>query len=108
RSPAIDLTLFEKWGDVSKIKQIILTRFNQILKWIGNRLLGEVMKKGFRNRLYVGIALIPYFIGSWIIFDKFGKMTAVASSLMIIGALLAYHVELRSKDDKDSKESNKK
>ena len=65
------------------------------------------MITNIRKRLYVGLALIPYFVGSWIIFDRLGKLIAVAVSLMIIGALLAFQVDLMSKNKQDSKESDK-
>ena len=63
--------------------------------------------KSVRNRLLVILGLIPYFVGSWIIYDRLGKMIAVAISLMFIGALLAFQAELKSKIKPDSKDADK-
>ncbi|MDD2231068.1 MAG: hypothetical protein PHY48_16895 [Candidatus Cloacimonetes bacterium] len=65
------------------------------------------MITNIRKRLFVGLSLIPYCVGSWIIFDRLGKLIAVAVSLMIIGALLAFHADLMSKNKQESNESDK-
>jgi hypothetical protein len=65
------------------------------------------MITNIKKRLYVVLSLIPYCVGSWIIFDRLGKIIAVAVSLMIIGALLAFHTDLMFKNKQDRKESDK-
>lgn len=63
------------------------------------------MNPNIKKRLYVVLALIPYLVGSWIIYDKLGKMIAVAVSLVVIGAFFAIKIDLMPKNKQDSKKS---